>query len=216
MPLSLQAKLLRVLQEKEFTPVGSSQSVKVKTRIIAATNRDLEEEVQRGRFREDLYFRLHVLPLYLPPLREREGDLPLLVAHFVDSFNRRYDKNVQRPSRDLLARLSTYAWPGNVRELSNSIERAIVLAKDDHLDLDDLLRRKMAPNRVGGTAQSPEYAQTLSYSEAKEGFERSFLMRILAAAKGSIAEAARLSGRYRSDIYRLMERYGISPDEFKA
>ncbi len=217
MPLSLQAKLLRVLQEKEFTPIGSTQALKVTTRIIAATNRDLEEEVARGRFREDLFFRLNVLPLYVPPLRQRQGDVPLLAHHFIDRFNARYGKALRPPSRELLARLASYPWPGNVRELSNSIERAVVLSKSDQLDIEDVLRRKMSPQRgAPGLNEAPDYAQTLSYAEAKEGFERSFLMRILTVAKGSIAEAARLSGRYRSDIYRLMERYGINPEEFKG
>lgn len=216
MPLSLQAKLLRVLQEKEYSPVGSSQVLKVTTRIIAATNRDLDEEVARGRFREDLYFRLNVLPLYVPPLRQRLDDVPLLTQYFIDRFNARYGKTVAPPSRDLMLRLSSYPWPGNVRELSNAIERAVVLSKSDQLDVEDVLRRKMSPQRgAPGLAPAPDYAQTLSYAEAKEGFERSFLMRILSVAKGSIAEAARISGRYRSDIYRLMERYAITPDEFK-
>jgi DNA-binding NtrC family response regulator len=215
MPLSLQAKLLRVLQEKEVMPVGASKAVKVSTRVIAATNRDLEEEVARGRFREDLYFRLNVLPLYSPPLRERRGDMDILVNAFIDKFNTRYGKAIKPASRDLLLRLEAYEWPGNVRELQNSIERAVVLSRDVELHIEDVLQKKMHKKAARPGLGGGEQAMTLTYAEAKETFEKSFLLRILSAAKGSIAEAARISGRYRSDIYRLMERYGISADEFK-
>jgi DNA-binding NtrC family response regulator len=217
MPLSLQSKLLRVLQEREVTPVGGSGAIKVNTRVVAATNRDLEEEVGRGRFREDLYFRLNVLPIHLPALRERPEDIPLLVESFVQKFNNRYAKAIQPPTLDLLIRLKAYQWPGNVRELENAIERAVILSKDDQLHLEDILRRKQTKLSATDLAlQSLGAGDNFSYVEAKEAFEKAFLMRILTASKGSIAEAARLSGRYRSDIYRLMDKYGISKDDFKG
>jgi len=208
---------LRVLQEREVTPVGGNGAIKVNTRVVAATNRDLEEEVGRGRFREDLYFRLNVLPVHLPPLRERPEDIPLLVESFVRKFNGRYAKAIQPPTLDLLIRLKAHQWPGNVRELENAIERAVILSKDDQLHLEDILRKKHSKLSATDLAlQSLGAGDNFSYVEAKEAFEKAFLMRILTASKGSIAEAARLSGRYRSDIYRLMDKYGISKDDFKA
>ena len=212
-PLGIQAKLLRVIQEKQITPLGSSKSMSINTRIIAATNRDLEDEVARGRFRDDLYFRLNVISVFLPPLRERPEDIDILVNAFIDRFNERYRRNVKHAGRDILARLELYGWPGNVRELQNAVERAVVLTKDDELHIEDIMQRKLKPCSTAG-ASSQEFP-TLCYLEAKEAFERVFLQKVLSAAKGSIAEAARLSGRYRSDIYRLMERYGLAGESFK-
>jgi DNA-binding NtrC family response regulator len=215
MPFSLQAKLLRVLQEKEVVPVGSTRPVQVRTRVIAATHRDLEEEASLGKFREDLFFRINVLTIYLPPLRERKGDIALLASTFIDLFAKRYQKSIQPLSQSMAARLEAHDWPGNVRELQNSIERAVILAKDGELQIEDVLRQKA--NRRHSRLKSEPQAETdmVSYAKAKEDFERSYLLKVLATAKGSIAEAARLSGRYRSDIYRLLERYDIKPDEFK-
>jgi formate hydrogenlyase transcriptional activator len=128
LPLDTQVKLLRVLQEREFEPVGSNRPRKVDVRVIAATNRDLADEVARGRFRSDLYFRLNVVPILVPPLRERQGDVPLLAHLFVDRFARQFGKRIDGISNATMARLLAYAWPGNVRELQNVIERAVVLA----------------------------------------------------------------------------------------
>jgi two-component system response regulator GlrR len=201
MPASLQTRLLQVLEQRQERPGP---------RLIAATSRDLEPAVARGRFREELFFRLSVLPLMLPPLRERAEDIPALVESFITKFNRRYNRQARLPSREVMARLSAYPWPGNVRELENAVERAVVMAQDGDLRLEHMLR---AGREAAGTF--PAAPTTLSYADAKETFERTFLLRILTAAKGSIAEAARLSGRYRSDIYRLMQRYDITPDAFK-
>jgi DNA-binding NtrC family response regulator len=181
---------------------------------MAATNRDLEEEVLTGRFREDLFHRLNVISVYLPPLRDRREDIPILVNAFIENFNARYGKKVSAVNKDVLLRMEAYDWPGNVRELQNAVERAVILSSDDELHIEDILQKKMQ-RKIPGVLLHAEHAMTLSYAEAKEAFERSFVMRILTASKGSIAEAARLSGRYRSDIYRLAERYKINPDEFK-
>jgi DNA-binding NtrC family response regulator len=216
LPLNLQAKILRVLQEHELTPLGSTQSIKVNTRIIAATHRDLEEETLLGRFREDLYFRLNIIPIYLPSLRERKGDIEVLTRCFIERFNKRYDKSIGFPSRDILARLEAYDWRGNIRELQNAIERAVVLSKDDALHIEDILARK---NRQRHNAAEGQISASIdfetNYAAAKEAFERAFLVRLMGLARGSIAEAARLSGRYRSDIYRLMTKYGIDAQNFK-
>jgi transcriptional regulator with GAF, ATPase, and Fis domain len=137
--LDTQVKLLRVLQEREFEPVGSNQTRRVDVRVIAATNRDLEQAVAEGRFRTDLFFRLNVVPIVMPPLREREGDVPLLAQFFAERFARDLGKHVEGIAPATLARLQAYDWPGNVRELSNLIERAVVLAPGPLLELDPTL-----------------------------------------------------------------------------
>jgi DNA-binding NtrC family response regulator len=216
LPLNLQAKILRVLQEHEVTPLGSTQSVKVNTRIIAATHRDLEEETLLGRFREDLYFRLNIIPIYLPSLRERKEDIEALTRSFIERFNKRYEKSIHFPSRDVLTRLEAYDWRGNIRELQNAIERAVVLSQDDVLHIEDTLARKNR-QRDNATARSSQENGDFetNYAAAKEAFERAFLLRLMGLARGSISEAARLSGRYRSDIYRLLAKYGIDAQHYK-
>jgi DNA-binding NtrC family response regulator len=216
LPLNLQAKILRVLQEHEVTPLGSTQSVKVNTRIIAATHRDLEEETLLGRFREDLYFRLNIIPIYLPSLRERKDDIEALTRSFIERFNKRYEKSIHFPSRDILTRLEAYDWRGNIRELQNAIERAVVLSQDKVLHIEDILARKnrQRDNTAAGSSQENGEFET-NYAAAKEAFERAFLLRLMGLARGSISEAARLSGRYRSDIYRLLAKYGIDAQQYK-
>ena len=133
MSLRLQVKLLRVLQEREFEPVGGERTIQVDVRVVAATNKDLVKETREGRFREDLYYRLNVIPIHLPPLRERREDVPLLVNHFLEKYNRENEKNLSRISPEALDRLLGYPWPGNVRELENCIERAVVMSPADAL-----------------------------------------------------------------------------------
>jgi transcriptional regulator with GAF, ATPase, and Fis domain len=134
LPLDTQVKLLRVLQEQEFEPVGSGQTIRVNVRVIAATNRDLGAMVREGKFRSDLFYRLNVLPLSVPALRERRGDIPLLVAFFVQRFAKKFSKPVTRVSEETMRRLIDYPWPGNIRELQNVVERAVVLAQGDALE----------------------------------------------------------------------------------
>ncbi|NJO67889.1 MAG: sigma 54-interacting transcriptional regulator [Bacteroidetes bacterium] len=135
LPLQLQPKLLRVLQEKEFERLGSNKVQKCDVRLIAATNRKLDEEIEKGKFRSDLYYRLNVLPIYIPPLRDRQEDIPLLVQVFIEQFNRKSGKNIQSISKATLDKLMNYHWPGNVRELENIIERAHVLSTGSKLDI---------------------------------------------------------------------------------
>jgi len=137
LPLSLQAKLLRVIQDKTFERIGGTKSIKVDIRIIAATNKDLDKMVKKGNFREDLYFRLNVIPIYLPPLRERKEDIPLLIDYFLKKFNKEYNKNISI-SKEAMKKLINYSWPGNVRELENTIERLVVLAEGEEITLNDL------------------------------------------------------------------------------
>jgi len=135
LPMDTQVKLLRILQEQEFEPVGSGQTVRVNVRVIAATNRDLAEMVREGKFRSDLYYRLNVLPIAIPALRQRQGDVPLLVAFFVQRFAKKFSKSVKQVSEQTMKRLVDYPWPGNIRELQNVIERAVVLSQGDTLEL---------------------------------------------------------------------------------
>jgi DNA-binding NtrC family response regulator len=207
MPLHLQVKLLRVLQEKEIRPVGSNVSVKVFTRVLCATNKDLEAEVHAGRFREDLYFRLSVFPIELPSLCERMEDIPDLISGFVAHFNQLYDKNVQFPDEFEFSKILSYSWPGNIRQLKNAIERGVVLANDTRLLFENMLPR----NRKRVESSETRFDEPFfdNYYEAKEHFEKQFLERLLKKTRGNVSEAARISGRFRSDIYRLLEKYEL-------
>jgi len=215
MPLSLQVKLLRVLQEREVHPVGSSQAVKVSTRVLASTNLRLDNEVREGRFREDLYYRLTVLRIDSPPLRERKEDIPLLVEHFVQKFTAQFSKNVRLPNQEVLSRVVAYDWPGNVRELQNAIERAVVLSTDEQLHLEDIFQAPFASTNERDRTRIADESILEEFNRAKEEFERGYLTRLLRATRGNISEAARLSGQHRPHIYRLLGKYGIDPIGFK-
>jgi DNA-binding NtrC family response regulator len=225
MPLALQMKLLRVLQEHEVTPVGASASVKIDTRVIAATHRDILQEARAKRFREDLYYRLSIVVLHIPPLRQRLEDIPLLTDHFLEIFNRRFAREVHSPSPSLLGKMLAYDWPGNVRELQNALERSVVLSIDGKIDEQDLFAHlsfgtpppiqisappAMEKVESGG---SDEFA--LPLTEAKQAFERKYLEHHLKDCHGQVVAVAERSGRYRADIYRLLSRYGIDHAQFR-
>lgn len=219
LPLALQSKLLRALQEKEVLPLGSSSPITVRTRVVAATNKDLQQEVRNANFRSDLYYRLSVLHLHLPALRERREDIPLLIRHFLKRFNERFDRTVAMPPHDLEARLCAYPWPGNIRELQNALERGVVLSQDGQLHLEDMIGDSLREEFDGGELDSSGGGDPAMWdaplSEAKKNFERVYLRRLLEVTRGNISEMARLSGRYRTDIYRLMSKYGVVWDEFR-
>lgn len=204
MPLSLQVKLLRVLQDEEFRPVGASIVKKVDVRVISATSKDLEQEIVAGRFREDLYFRLNVLVMKLPPLRERSEDIPLLVDHFLAKHGEMFGKGGVRLSDDALRILVGYPWPGNVRELENCIERGLLLCEGDLLDvgsLPDNLRGKSADDSSIGIPPD-----SLSIKKAEEMIERELIRRALEKTGGNRTHAARLLEiSHRSLLYKLKE-----------
>lgn len=207
MPIELQVKLLRVLQEKEIVPLGTDKPISVDVRIVTATNKNLRDEVRKGRFREDLYFRINVIPLHVPSLRDRREDIPLLAQHFLHQYSGQFNKKMEPITEEVMRQLMAYGWPGNVRELQNNIERAVVMSTDsklhdEHLFMDTLMHPLASREMM---AEGP----LLPYSEAKEEFEKGYLNRLLEAAGGNIAEAARLAGRYRADIYRLLSKYNI-------
>jgi transcriptional regulator with GAF, ATPase, and Fis domain len=210
LPLETQVKLLRVLQEQEFEPVGSSKTIRVDVRIIAATNRNLEDEVRAGRFRSDLFFRLNVVPLKVPPLRERGGDIPLLVTFFLSRFGAKFGRGIERVERDTMDRLVRYAWPGNIRELQNVIERAVVLSSGPVLKLGpDLLPVVDDASTAGPEASAPADANPLlSLDEA----ERRHIEAVLAHTHGVVEGpdgAARILDLHPNTLRSRMKKLGI-------
>ena len=205
MPLSIQSKFLRVLQERQFTPIGSDRSVAVDVRVIVATNKDLDKQVAQGLFREDLYYRIHVIPLELPPLRDRKEDIPLLVEHFLRKYGRQMNKVVKGLAPKALQRLMLHDWPGNVRELENTIEYAVAMTRDDVIAEDGVL-----PSKAGLLND-----QLRPLKEAKESFEKEYLVNILKITRGNVSSASELAGKYRADFYNLLKKYEINPGDFK-
>ncbi len=213
MSLKTQAKVLRVLQEQTFEPVGGAASVKVDVRVVAATNKDLQELIRAGTFREDLYFRLNVLPLFVPPLRERREDLPLLARHFLEEFARHYGRAVPELSPDALAALDGYAWPGNVRELRNIVERLIIMGPPGRISAADLPAEIGGGLRESGSADSargfrPDGAASLR--EAREHFERWFIGRTLHECGNNVTRTAEMLGVERSHLHRKLRSFGLS------
>ncbi len=204
MPLTTQAKFLRVLQERQFYPVGSEQPLDVDVRVIAATNKDLAEHVKQGLFREDLYYRIHVIPVVLPPLRERKEDIPVLVDYFLKKFSGEMNKKIKGLTPKAMQRLMLHDWPGNVRELENTIEYAVAMANHDVITEDLILPTKTETD----TAVKP-------LREARETFEKSYLTRILELTQGNVSNAAALAGKYRADLYNLLKKYNINPSNYK-
>jgi two-component system response regulator HydG len=199
-PPALQAKFLRAVEQREVTPLGSSLPTAVDVRLVAATNRDLAAEVRDGRFRTDLFYRLNVVHLELPPLRARPEDVPLLVEHFLQRFSRQYQVAPKRLAAEAVERLRTYAWPGNVRELQNAIERAFALSAADTITLDDLppsLRGWELPSETPGDVPTLEESERRLFAAA------------LRKSGGNKNEAARLLGIDRQRLYRKIEKYGL-------
>jgi transcriptional regulator with GAF, ATPase, and Fis domain len=199
----LQTKLLRFLQEREFDRVGGVRPIHVDVRIVAATNRDLDTAIKEGRFRDDLYHRLNVVPIILPPLRERREDVPALAHHFLQRFAKEVKKNLSRISEEALSKLSAYDWPGNVRELANVIERAVVLGQGLEIASHDL------PARIAAVQSEPQY-DGISYRDAMDAYRRQLVIRALAQNQGNRAAAARALGLHEKYFLRLLKSLGIS------
>jgi transcriptional regulator with PAS, ATPase and Fis domain len=197
---ALQVKLLRVLQQKEFERVGGTQTLKVDVRVVAATNKDLGAEVKAGKFREDLYYRLNVVGVTLPPLRKRKSDVPALVSHFIEKYNDAHGKTVKGLAPGTLNALLSYDWPGNVRELSNVVERAVVLARENELTSDDL------PPTMRGPRPKDRSPDTLIPGATLYEIEREAILRTLEMVDGSTSRAADILGiSVRKIQYRLKE-----------
>ena len=223
----LQVKLLRVLQEREFEPVGGERTISVDVRVVAATNRDLKDEISKGRFREDLFYRLNVIPIRLPPLRERRADIPLLVNRFLEKFNRENGKSVTKLSRQVMDLLMEYPWPGNVRELENCIERAVVMSPGETLSgelLPDEIRLRRDPGRrseaAGRASTGALGAVFANYLESQPDLgtarlallraaEESVLRKAMATPEASQREVARLLGLSRVTLRKRLREFGL-------
>ncbi|MGI4755836.1 MAG: sigma-54-dependent transcriptional regulator [Janthinobacterium lividum] len=212
MSLKTQAKVLRALDEQRFYPVGASQPVHVDVRVIAATNKNLEEEIARGNFREDLFYRLNVIPFFMPPLRDRIEDVPSLVQEFLQEFGRQYGRPRVDIKAEALAALKQYAWPGNVRELRNVIERVLILnpraqtIERKHLPV--LVYRETS--RDGGRGKTEEFGSLL---QAREAYERDYILKKLDECHGNVSRAAEALGLERSHLYRKMRALGVGMKE---
>ena len=212
LPLPLQAKLLRVLQSHEFRRIGDDQDRRVDVRVITATNRDLDQLVASGNFRQDLYYRINVFPLHLPPLRERPEDIPLLVHHFVHKYRARLGKTIDGLSVTALARFRAYEFPGNVRELENKIHQAMVVASGPTIDDPDV---SLPVPRAGGTHVDVGRPFRELKQEMIDTFERAYLTALLREHRGNLAQAARAAGMDRKNLWALVERHGLDRDQFK-
>jgi len=201
----LQAKLLRFLQEREFERVGGTQLIRVDVRIIAATNRNLEAAVKEGGFREDLYYRINVVPIVLPPLRGRKEDVPILAQFFMQRFSIESKKSFTEISQEALEALGAYDWPGNVRELANVIERAVVLGQPPTIQIEDL-----SPGIVAAEGEIDNRPTPVSYHESVDEYRREVIVSALAQTQGNRAAAARLLGLQRSYLLRLMKAFDIA------
>jgi two-component system response regulator GlrR len=204
MPLPLQVKLLRVVQEGEVRPVGSTQAIPVDVRVISATHRDLDAQKAAGLFREDLYYRLNVVALHLPPLAERREDIPLLAAHFLRKLAERYRKAVPTLSPDAMALLVAAPWPGNVRQLLNLLEQAVALTTTD-----------VIPATTVQNALKEDAAALIPFEEARKSFERDYLVRLLKITGGNVTQAAQMAKRNRTEFYKLLQRHRLEPAMFK-
>lgn len=204
MSLTTQAKVLRVLQEQRFERVGGSSTIQVDVRVITATNKNLEKEIEQGRFREDLYYRLNVIPLYVPPLRERKQDIPRLVDHFLSTFAMLNDGEKKKITAGAIKKLVEHNWPGNVRELKNIVERMVIMTQGDTIKEEDI------PLFMSGTAtEMDDLLEIASLKEARMAFERRFIERKLAQCGYNISKTADLIGLERSNLHRKIKGLGI-------
>jgi two-component system nitrogen regulation response regulator NtrX len=211
MSLAAQAKVLRALEEGVVTRVGGSRPVRVDVRVIAATNKDLAEEIEGGRFREDLFYRLNVVPVHVPPLRERREDIPMLIEHFVNVMSRSDPAGRRGFTEAALARLQAREWPGNVRELRNTIERLLILASGDRIDEHDIDRLVTGGGRDSGLGS--DLAQAGTFSEFKDRAERAFILQKLRENDWNVSETARQVEMPRSNLYKKIEKYGLVRDD---
>lgn len=203
MSLKTQSKVLRVLEEQRFYPVGSNEAVEVDTRVIAATNKNLELEMEKGNFRQDLFFRVNVIPFEVPPLRERREDIPDLVDFFLEQFGQRYGKREKRIQTPALQKLRSYYWPGNVRELKNTVERLIIMVSGEEVSLLDLPASILDENPTG------QVGFPGSWQEARREFERRFLVEKLVENDGNVSRTAEAIGMERTHLHRKLKSYNI-------
>jgi two-component system nitrogen regulation response regulator NtrX len=209
MSIKTQAKVLRVLQEQTLEPLGGANRVTVDARVLAATNKDLQGEIRAGKFREDLYFRLNVIPIYVPPLRDRQDDIPLLADHFMAELARENGRRLKRFEPAAVALLARYPWPGNVRELRNVVERLMIMVPGDSISAADLNFLDQSVPLHAPVPVPP--AERLTLHEARDRFERDLILRTLADQQGNMSRTADVLGVERSNLYRKMRAFGIAP-----
>ena len=220
MPLTIQVKLLRALEERQFYPVGSEKPVQVDVRIVVATKKDLIEEVKKGTFREDLFYRIHVIPLVLPPLKERMEDIPYLVDHLLKKICQQLKKEVTGLAPKAMQMLMQHDWPGNVRELENTLEYAVTMTQQNIITEDLVLqtRSPMAPSIVEEAPHGhllPAPGSLKSLKEARAEFEKAYLIRLLEMCGGKASKAAEIAGKYRADFYDLLKKHEIKLADYK-
>ena len=208
MSLRTQSKVLRALEEQRFEPVGAAESMQVDVRVVAATNKVLEEEIERGNFREDLFYRLNVIPFHVPPLRDRAEDIPLLADYFLQEFTRAYGRKPKELTPEAYRLLQEYHWPGNVRELRNLIERIVILNPQVRVDA-----RHIPLNVPKRSVVDRPMDRFGSLQELREAVEREYILKKLEEANGNVTRTAELLGLERSNLYRKMKTLGIGPKE---
>lgn len=208
MSLSTQSRVLRALEDQRFEPVGASESIQVDVRVVAATNKNLEVEIERGNFREDLFYRLNVIPFHVPPLRERKEDIPALAAHFLEEFARAYGRKPKELTPQAIEMLTSHHWPGNVRELRNLIERIVILNPQSRIDA-----RHIPLHQAKKTPTDRSVERYGSLQDVREAAEREYILKKLEEAHGNVSRAAELLGLERSNLYRKMRALGIAPRE---
>ncbi len=236
LPPQMQVKLLRVLQERSFTPVGSNREIKCDVRIIAATNRDLDKMIKEGKFRQDLFYRLNVMPIFLPSLRERQDDIPLLVNTFIQKFNRLHDRDIKGITGEALEKLRRYSWPGNIRELENSIERAFVMELSEQITLrslpeqisgispEEAMQMPLDENETriaeegsfSATGAAQVSAAGVDFHKEKEDFERQFIINALRRFGGRINQTVAHANIPKNTLLRKIRKYDIKPHEYGA
>lgn len=208
MSLKTQSKVLHALDEQRFTRVGDDEAIKVDVRVIAATNKDLEEEISKGNFREDLFYRLNVIPFYVPPLRERKEDIPMLARHFLKEFSAAYSRRPKEITDDAIDTLMRYPWPGNVRELRNVVERVVIMNPTVHK-----IERKHLPPLVHRESAGRNAAGFSSLHQARAAYERDYILKKLDENHGNVTRTAEVLGLERSHLYRKMKTLGIAVKE---
>jgi two-component system nitrogen regulation response regulator NtrX len=208
MSLSTQSKVLRALEDQRFEPVGASESIQVDVRVVAATNKNLEVEIERGNFREDLFYRLNVIPFHVPPLRERKEDIPVLAAYFLEEFARAYGRKPKELTAQAIETLTAHHWPGNVRELRNLIERIVILNPQSRIDA------RHIPLHLAKKPQADRSTERYgSLQDVREAAEREYILKKLEESHGNVSRTAELLGLERSNLYRKMRALGIAPRE---
>ena len=209
----MQVKLLRVLQERKFVPVGGQREIKTNTRIVAATNRNLEKMIEDRNFREDLFYRLNVLPIFLPPLTERSDDIPALVEHFIKKIGKKHPNNIKGISTLAMEALKRYQWPGNIRELENLIERSFIVENSNEIQLTSL--PEYVRDSLQVTPMNNSYEGPMDYDRFKEQVEKDFIVSALKVNKGKINQTVAHANIPKNTLLRKIKKYRIHPDDYK-